>query len=229
MEKLINKKKYFLIVYFLGYIFLNTAAYSNYQEVKKTSKEVRETLAKEYHIAEHTEKEIVLQKASDKLHHLLTKKLMPPWYGTKWAFYGVSETPGNGDIACGYFVTTLLRDVGFNIRKNYLAQQASEKMIKSLMTEDSIKRFSNVKFDVFLKTIKHWGDGIYIVGLDFHVGFLSVEKDNVYFIHSSYQSPRAVIKEIAHQSKILKLSKYRVLGKLNNKHSIERWLNKERM
>src|SRR6188474_3208784 len=39
------------------------------------------------------------------------------WLGTPWDFYGTTQTPGKGKIACGYFVTTLLRDMGASVNR----------------------------------------------------------------------------------------------------------------
>jgi hypothetical protein len=43
-----------------------------------------------------------------------------------------SETPGRGEIACGYFVSTVLRDAGFGVERVRLAQQASERIVRTL-------------------------------------------------------------------------------------------------
>lgn len=162
------------------------------------------------------------------LQTLLTENLFPHWYGTRWDFYGTSEVPNVGAIACGYFVTTLLRDVGFNLDRYRLAQVPSEILIKSLVTKDLIRRFSNASISSFVENIEAWGRGIYIVGLDNHVGFLSVENKKVYFIHSRYVEPEKVVREIASDSTILQGSKYRVVGKLAGIYTMGKWLRNER-
>ncbi len=163
--------------------------------------------------------------ASLEFQRLITERLAPPWYGTKWAFHGVSQEPGKGSIACGYFVTTLLRDAGINLERVALAQQASENIIKSLVSSLSIRRFSDKPLSDFLINAEKWGEGIYIVGLDYHVGFISVEPEETYFVHSSYQTPGAVVRELASESKVLASSKYRVLGKLSDEKFLGRWFN----
>ena len=50
--------------------------------------------------------------------------LLPAWYGTPWDFNGTSEVPQQGKIACGYFVSTILRDAGWKVERVRLAQQA---------------------------------------------------------------------------------------------------------
>ena len=64
------------------------------------------------------------------------------WKGTPWSFNGTSSEPQKGSVACGYFVTNVLKNYGFNIKASYLAQQASSVMIKKLCTD--IKHFSKV-------------------------------------------------------------------------------------
>ena len=39
------------------------------------------------------------------------------WKGTPWDFNGTTRTPGEGAIACGYFVTTVLEQAGFKIER----------------------------------------------------------------------------------------------------------------
>lgn len=53
---------------------------------------------------------------SNKRHLVISRiiidSLMPCWYGTPWDFNGCTTEPGKGSIACGYFVSTVLRDAG---------------------------------------------------------------------------------------------------------------------
>lgn len=145
---------------------------------------------------------------------IICDSLIPCWYGTPWNFYGTSEIPGKGNIACGYFVTTIIRDAGIPINRIKMAQCASEEMIKSVCQPASIKRFSNKSIGEFVTHIKNSGLGLYLTGLDSHTGFVYNDGREVYFIHSSYVSPKCVVKETALRSSILYYSKYRVVGKL---------------
>lgn len=154
----------------------------------------------------------------------LTNKIFPYWYGTNWDFNGTSQKPNEGNIACGYFVTTTLRDLGVAINRVKLAQCASEEMIKKLVSEDNIYRFSNKSIQEFEKTLKEKGNGIYVVGLDNHTGFLYLSDDGNYFIHSSGAHPFKVVKEKFIESTLLIKSKYRVAGKLSSdKKLLSNW------
>lgn len=183
----------------------------------------RQYLAGEYLRA--TDKNAVLAAARKSFVDLIIDEIFPVWYGTDWDFYGTTETPGRGQIACGYFVTTVLRDAGLRVQRVSLGQQASENIIKSLTTSKFIKRYRNAGIRDFVEDVREQGEGLYLVGLDFHVGFLVNDGMEVWFIHSSYIEPSEVIRESALESPILSSSKYRVLGRISaDDHLILKWL-----
>lgn len=136
------------------------------------------------------------------------------WYGTPWDFYGTTEEPGKGKIACGYFVTTVLRDIGAAVNRIKHAQCASEEMIKAVCVKNSIHRFSHPNISSFIEKIKLNGTGLYIVGLDYHTGFILNDGEDVYFVHANYTGKKEVIKEIAIESMVLSSSNYKVIGKV---------------
>jgi hypothetical protein len=145
----------------------------------------------------------------------IVDSIIPYWYGTKWNFYGTSEIPKSGSIACGYFVTTVLRDAGLQINRIKLAQAPSEVMMQTVCNKNSMKRFRNSTMKDFITDLHQLENGLYIVGLDFHTGFIYHENEKLHFIHSSYQIPKIVIKQNVHESAILAASKYKVIGKVN--------------
>ncbi len=151
--------------------------------------------------------------------------IIPNWIGTPWDFNGTTQTPQKGTIACGYFVTTVLRDAGLNIARIKLAQCASEQMVVSLIQSKYIHRFSNVTIDDFIQAIQQQGYGLYIVGLDNHVGFIYNDSKDIYFIHSTFVGTRNVQKEKAAASWVLRQSKYKVLGKISaDEKVLEKWI-----
>jgi hypothetical protein len=165
------------------------------------------------------EKEKIFTKA-------VAETIIPGWIGTAWDFNGTTEKPQKGSIACGYFVTTVLRDAGLNLARVKLAQCASEQMITSLVQPKYIHRFSNVTMEVFMQSIKKQGYGLYIVGLDNHTGFIYNDGKEIYFIHSTFIGTRNVQKENAATNWILEKSKYKVLAKISTDEKVlERWIN----
>ena len=181
-----------------------TASFTcNYSENKLKCQEIYSAL--KLHRANNNEKRFIT---------FISDSLFTCWYGTKWNFYGTTETPGTGTIACGYFVTTVIRDAGIPIQRIRMAQCASEEMIKTICISESIKRYSNVDIKTILNEVTKSGFGLYVIGLDNHTGFILNDGKEIYFIHSTFISPGCVIKEEAAKSAILVQSKYKVIGKL---------------
>ncbi len=156
----------------------------------------------------------------------VTETIVPAWIGTQWNFNGTTEMPQQGSIACGYFVTTILRDAGVTLARVKLAQCASEQMIRSLVQPKYIKHYSNVDIHIFTAAIAKDGYGLYIVGLDNHTGFIYNDGLAIYFIHSTFVGTRNVQQELAVNSSVLQQSRYKVLGKISaDEKVLQRWIN----
>lgn len=156
----------------------------------------------------------------------IADSLFPCWLDTPWGFYGTTQIPGSGTIACGYLVTTLLQHAGFRINRIRVAQLAAEKIIKALTPASFIHRYSDISLDRFCSAMSALGDGLYVVGLDCHVGFLYVHEKELFFLHSTYVGPACVIREKASESKVLESSRYRVVGKLlATKELVRQWID----
>lgn len=203
-----------------------SAPHTPYPQVLQAIEAERERLAAAYRDASSASaKKRVLIDVREALFPAICDDLIPLWYGTPWDFNGTTQVPGEGKIACGYFVSTVLRDAGFQVGRVRLAQQASELIVKSLVAGEHIRRFSNTPVDQFIDAIESWGEGFYVVGLDFHVGFIVHDDEGIHFVHSSYGSPREVVREDAARSAILASSEYRVLGKLSGDDELlVKWL-----
>jgi hypothetical protein len=160
-----------------------------------------------------TQQAPILIEARSFLEKTITEDLFPCWMGTTWDFNGVSQKPGGGAIACGYFVSTILRDAGYKVERAKLGQQASQIIITNSSMENMVQVFKNR------------GDGLYIVGLDSHTGFVTVKGDTITFVHSNYYTPpRAVSAEPLQGRNPFADSKYRVIGKLAGDESVKRWI-----
>ena len=104
-----------------------------------------------------------------------------------------------------------------------MAQQASEFIILSLVPATSVQRFHGVDVERVVDAVHAGGDGLYLVGLDYHVGFLLREQGEVRFCHSSYLAPATVVCEPAMTALALP-SNYTVLGKLMQTPMMSSWL-----
>jgi hypothetical protein len=150
------------------------------------------------------------------------------WMGTRWGLGAPqTKTPGQGKINCGMFVATVLGDAGIVVNRTRLQRQPAELIIKTFSRPTDIARFRNDDMATFLEGVRAMGDGIYIIGLDFHVGLLQVEGDDVRFIHASYVT-HTVVNEDAAKAVPITTSKYRVVGKLLADRMVHQWAKKVR-
>ncbi|WP_253902720.1 hypothetical protein [Corallococcus exiguus] len=153
----------------------------------------------------------------------ITRQLMPAWYGTPWEFYGHSQTPGTGSIACGYFVSTVLRDAGFRIERVRMAQQPAEHIVKTLAPSLKTWRFRDRPVSEVVDRLMSAGAGLYVVGLDYHVGLLWNDSAKVWLCHSSYLGEAKVVCEDALTSPAM-VSRYHVVGKLLEDGMMDAWM-----
>ena len=145
------------------------------------------------------------------------------WYNTPWTFHGHSKNPKEGSIACGYFITTTLQDMGFSIPRIKWAQQASEYLIKKVSND--IKRFHQKPMADVVSYIRTKGEGLYIVGLDCHVGYIYYRNGKMSFVHANYYRPKiGVMSEPLIGYNPLNDSKYRVIGKIFDKEMVRNWI-----
>ena len=202
-----------------------------YDRLKREIRHRRHELGDRYRLAvSDRERSLVLAEARRYAFETLSHDILPAWFGTNWAFYGVTETPREGSIACGYFVTTVLRDAGFLVARDILAQQPSELMIRNLTSEAGIQRYHDASVHALDEGLRVAGPGLYVVGLDRHTGFILYDGSAARFVHSSYYNPpRAVVSEPLRGNNPLAHSRYRVVGKLFEDDMMRRWLLLEEM
>ncbi len=155
--------------------------------------------------------------------------IFPYWYGTPWDFNGHTDLPREDHVACGYFVSTPLKHIGLNVNRFKLAQQGATNIMKSLCNgRDFFRTTSLEKLDQYLNEQNK--EGLYVIGLSFHVGFISRENGKNYFIHSSYLDPVAVCKEELVHSPAIKSSEDYILGELSmNTTFLKKWVSGSRV
>jgi len=198
----------------------------SYASIKSTINSNRKQLSQSYKIS--TNKSEILNQIRDKFTNHLVSDIIPEWYGTKWSFDGYSETPKSGSIACGYFVSTTLRDMGMNINRYKLAQKAPYHEAKVIACGTTIETLQNkTKEELKAYFITNKKDGLYFIGLDFHVGYILKENQNIYFIHSNYHNNSGPTKEKIEDSKVMNSSVYHFCNITHNDILLKKWLNNE--
>jgi len=201
---------------------------ARYTELKQEIERKRLSLAQRYLAqTEQTQQDLILQEAQALLHQTLPK-LMRCWLGTPWDYNGTATTPGEGTIACGYFVSTVLRDAGFRLERVKLSQQASQSIIATFLPRSEMDIQVGMNYSDYVQRVKDFPAGIHIVGLDNHVAFIVTAEDQLEsfrFIHSSGANPKKVVDQDEHSASALQNSRYRVIGNLtNHKEVLRKWL-----
>ena len=162
--------------------------------------------------------------------YLLLDKIIPYWYGTEWSFDGHTSKPNEGFIACGYFVSTTLQDVGLNINRYRLAQQAPINEALSLALDEPIITVDGKTISESVTQMKDkLTDGIYFLGLnEGHVGFLLKQNTDLYIIHSNYIGYDGVKIEFVEDSDAFAYcEKFYIVPLSGNKELMKRWLQYE--
>jgi hypothetical protein len=171
----------------------------------------------------------ILIKGGDLIEYLLVNQVFPFWYGTPWDFDGHSNSPGEGVISCGYFVSTTLNHIGFNIDRYKLAQQNPENEALSLSITRDVKYFINIspsELKSYMIQNKE-PEGLYFAGLDCHVGYLLLRNDDLFFIHANYLGEGGVMIEIAENSEAFKSSVYYISEITSNDVLVKKWISGE--
>ena len=151
--------------------------------------------------------------------------LYEQWENTGWDFNGTTLKPHEGTIACGYFVTTILRDMDLVINRQKLSVCPSSEMMHRLVPRQKIKNLSYLSYVNFNDSLKQLGKGVYIIGLDFHTGFIVNDGVENWFIHSNYIGRKGVVKESVLRSVALRSSKTRWLTSLTgDKNFLLKWI-----
>lgn len=194
-----------------------------YEDLISSVENQRIFFQKEYNDADESARIQVLERAERYLLKTITTDFFKQWDGTEWDFNGTTRTPRKGKIACGYFITTVLSDAGFKIPRVKWAQQASEYYITRFSSD--VQRFSNQTPESMKSYFLKRPDGLYIAGLDSHVGFVYKSGDAVTFTHASYYDPKIGVQtEPLIGDNPFAKSAYRVVGRLLDKEMIEKWI-----
>jgi len=190
----------------------------SYEEMLKKIDGERKALATQYR------KNRDIKEVQEAFFRFLNQDIFPYWYGTPWDFNGTTNEPGKGVVACGYFVSTTMRHIEFKLNRFKLAQKAAADIVDFLCEKSSIKRISSIDaLKAHLLSLPN--NRMYVVGLDYHVGFISKENDELFFIHSNYIDREGVVRERFDNSPALHASNLYVIGSISENISmLEKWL-----
>jgi hypothetical protein len=202
----------------------------NYESIKYNIIKFRSAFAIYYsNTPDLSKKNSIIDSASNYILEEVVNKLIPHWYKMKWDISGYSEIPQNGFVGCSYFVSNVLKHAGFTLNRYKVAQSYPWGIAKTFQLNDSISYLQNLGIDELTEYIKKkFTDGLYILGLNYHGGFLLIRSKQNYFIHSSFIEPKEVVIEHLTESEAVKMSTVHVIGQITtNRDLIEKWIKNE--
>jgi len=166
------------------------------------------------------------QQARERLTAAIRHELIPHWYGTAWEFYGTTQVPGEGAIACGYFVSTVLEHASLQVERVMMAQQRSEYIVLTFSEPPHVRRFRTGDVDAVVDALEQERPGVYVVGLDFHTGFVIRTADTVEFCHSNWIESEGVVCNDPRTDPAF-ASEYHIYGPVFEDAVIDKWLGGE--
>jgi len=152
-------------------------------------------------------------------------RLFTSWIGSRWGLGRPQSTvPYKGKTNCGLFVAVVLRDAGFRLPIWKFNRQAAYHGIKSLSPRSKIRYLHRTSMETFTRRVRSMGPGLYLIGLDFHIGFIRVKRSgDVRFVHGSYITHK-VMDEPALTAAPIVQSRYRMVGKILQPNMLRAWL-----
>ena len=158
----------------------------------------------------------------------LVDELIPYWYGTRWSFGGHTAMPNKGEIACGYFISTTLRDMGVRLNRYRLAQKSPIDEAKAISCGTEVLTLTANNANDALEMIDaHTQHGLYFIGFDEgHVGYLFKKNNELLLIHSNYFSPGKVCAEPLKTSRVFQsFKKFHLMDITHNEALLSKWMN----
>ncbi|NHF61404.1 hypothetical protein FK220_018770 [Flavobacteriaceae bacterium TP-CH-4] len=195
----------------------------SYGEMKTGIANLRKSLAENFR-----EGTVTMDSIQEKFVENLVDNIIPYWLDTPWSFEGHTAVPKHGKIACGYFISTTLRDMGLRLNRYKLAQKGPLDEAKALSCGEKI--YSVVEMDpekAFSEIDRITKDGIYFIGFDKgHVGYVLKRNSALYLVHSNYLYPALVRIESLKDSRVFQsYTTFHLVAISNNSTLMQRWLD----
>lgn len=158
----------------------------------------------------------------------IVNTLIPHWYGTVWSFEGHTSIPKQGEIACGYFVSTVLTQAGLNVNRYKVAQQLPYYEALTYACGDSVYTLNGATQTIERLRTDEFKEGLYFLGMArSHVGLLLKQQGEILFFHANYVDGKVVV-ELARNSGVFNTYHTFYITPLStNKGFLTKWLGAE--
>ncbi len=166
----------------------------------------------------------------------ITRDIFPAWMGTPWGLGRNSTSrmphlPGK-TVGCSYFVTSVLQNAGLRLTNRYRFAQAPALYIQRSLAprRKDLRRYYSIPPKALKKRLLGLGPGLYLIGLNCHIGFVVVTANDARFVHASYTDPTVVVNEPLATSQAIVNSRkagYVVTPLFADERLVEMWLRGE--
>lgn len=166
----------------------------------------------------------------------IERRIFPAWLGTPWGMdrNSTATRPHQRGmtVACSYFITSVLQNAGLRLDSRYRFGQAPALYIQRSLAPKraDLQRYFSIPDARLAANIARHGDGLYIIGLVNHVGFVVVRHGKVRLVHSGYVPHADVIDEPLVGAQVIAISKragYFVTPLFHDDWLIDKWLRGE--
>ncbi|MCP4680362.1 MAG: hypothetical protein GY854_33725 [Deltaproteobacteria bacterium] len=185
----------------------------------------------------------VRQEAQSFVVRAIVEDIIPKWLGMPWTLAVIKDglkpnaaypfEKGRG-ISCSWFMVSVLRSVGLRfVNKRDFADTISIHFQYAMSPrKKDIHRYFNTSPDHLEEKLKKLDNGLYVIGLNCHIGFLHITDGRVNFLHSSYTSPQQVVIEPLAKSEAIVLSEsagYVVSPLFQDTRLVDYWLSRTKL
>jgi hypothetical protein len=131
----------------------------------------------------------------------IVREIFPAWLGMPWGLGSNStadrpHAPGM-TVACGYFVSSVLENAGLRLGTRFTYAQAPALHVQKTLAPAAgdLHRYFSISGQALADRIAGLGEGLYIIGLANHIGFVVVDAAGVRLVHASYTGDQVVTSE----------------------------------
>ncbi len=181
----------------------------------------------------------IRQQARELVVKSILDDIFPAWMGTPWYFgeenIEGASMPHEGSISCSQFVTAVLQNAGLRLESRPRWNDAHALYIQRSLApgREDLHRYRDVSPRELKDNLKELEDGLYLIGLNCHVGFVVIENPQVRFVHSNYVDPeQGVVDEPLAESMAIANSQevgYWITPLFQDDRLIELWLTGRRV
>ena len=147
----------------------------------------------------------VREEAREVVIGAIVDEIIPAWKGKPWTMAAIDDglRPDARDpfedkgVSCSWFVVSVLENAGLRLStaRRFAGTIAVHLQHALSPGKGDIHRFWNTTPRELEGKLAALGDGLYVVGLNCHVGFIHVSGGEARFMHSSYVEPYRVVVE----------------------------------